>query len=242
MPHIAARIRSLALAFDRLTDRLTARDCVFCGSRRLEGEGLICAGCDAELPRNRPACPACAAPLAVPLAQDLRCGSCQHEPLPFTAAVAPLRYEYPVDAAIRRMKFNAQLYYVPAFRGLIQEAYKALAYAPDAVLPVPLHWRRQAWRGFNQAEELAKPLCRETGLPLLRGVRRIRATPYQSGLDSTARQLNLRDAFAVRGKPTARHVLIVDDVITTGSTAAQLAVCLLESGVESVSVLALARA
>ena len=203
---------------------------------------MICAGCDEELPRNRPACPACAAPLVVPLAQDLRCGSCQLGPRPFAAAVAPLRYEYPVDAAIRRMKFNARLHYVPAFRRLIQEAYGALAYEPDAVLPVPLHWRRQAWRGFNQAEELARPLCRDTGLPLLRGVRRIRATPYQSGLDSAARQRNLRDAFLVCDKPAARHVLIVDDVITTGSTAAQLAACLLESGVESVGVLALARA
>ena len=238
MPHIAERVRSFISVFDRLT----TRDCVFCGNRCLDGEGLICAGCDAELPRNRPACPACAAPRAAPLAQNLRCGSCQLEPPPFTAAVAPLRYEYPVDAAIRRMKFNAQLYYVPAFRSLLREAYDELAHAPDAVLPVPLHWRRQASRGFNQAEELARPLCRDTGLPLLRGVRRIRATPYQSGLDSAARQRNLRDAFAIRGQPAARHVLIVDDVITTGSTAAQLAVCLLESGVESVGVLALARA
>jgi len=238
MPHIAERVRSLASAFDRLT----ARDCVFCGSRCLDGEGSICAGCNGELPKNRPACPACAAPLAVPLPQGLRCGSCQLEPLPFTAAVAPLRYEYPVDAAIRRMKFNARLHYVTAFRGLMREAYDELAEKPDAVLPVPLHWRRQALRGFNQAEELARPLCRDAGLPLLRGVRRIRATPYQSGLDSAARQRNLHNAFVIRGKLAARHVLIVDDVITTGSTAAQLAVCLLESGVENVGVLALARA
>lgn len=238
MLHITKRLKSIASALDRLA----VRDCVFCGSRCLDGEGFICAGCDEELPRNRPRCPACAAPLAMPLAQGLRCGSCQLEPLPFAAAVAPLRYEYPVDAAIRRMKFNAQLYYVPAFRELIREAYEELAYEPDAVLPVPLHWRRQALRGFNQAEELARPLCRDTGLPLLRDVRRVRATPYQSGLDSAARQRNLRNAFATSGKPSARHVLIVDDVITTGSTVAQLAVCLLESGVKSVGVLALARA
>lgn len=162
--------------------------------------------------------------------------------MPFIAAAAPLRYEYPVDAAVRRMKFNARLHYVGAFRGLMREAFDRLGADVDAVLPVPLHWRRHALRGFNQAEELARPLCRETGLPLLPGVRRVRATPYQSGLDSAARHRNLSRAFAVRKRFAARHVLIVDDVITTGSTAARLAACLLESGVESVSVLALARA
>lgn len=237
-----ARVKKPARLLTAVIDRLTGRDCVFCGSRCLAEEDFICAGCDAELPRNQPSCPCCAAPLAVPLACGVPCGSCQLKPMPFAAAAAPLRYEYPIDAAIRRMKFNARLHYVTAFRGLMREAFSRLDCEVDAVLPVPLHWRRRALRGFNQAEELARPLCRETGLPLLRGVRRVRATPYQSGLDSAARRRNLRNAFAVRSGLTARHVLIVDDVITTTSTAARLAACLLESGVESVSVLALARA
>ena len=111
----------------------------------------------------------------------------------------------------------------------------------DAVLPVPLHWRRQALRGFNQAAEIARPLCRQAGLPWLTGVARFRNTPYQSGLSAGRRQRNLHNAFRVHGRIACRHVLVVDDVITTGATCRQVARVLLDAGVPAVSVLAIAR-
>ena len=112
----------------------------------------------------------------------------------------------------------------------------------DAVLPVPLHWRRKALRGFNQAEELSRPLVRERSLPVLRGIVRRRRTRYQSGLTPRQRDSNLSDAFVVKRPPTARHVLIVDDVITTGATTRHLARALHNSGVSRISALAVARA
>ena len=112
----------------------------------------------------------------------------------------------------------------------------------DALLPVPLHWWRHATRGFNQADELCRILQKNHKLPLIRNVTRVRATPYQSGLDARSRRRNLRSAFAARGQINARHVLIVDDVITTGETCRQLAKVLRKNGAEKVSVLAIARA
>ena len=97
-------------------------------------------------------------------------------------------------------------------------------------------------RGFNQARELCKPLRRVLGVRIIDEVSRCHATPSQSGLDAVARQRNLRNAFRVRGRVTAHHVLIVDDVLTTGATCGQLARVLREAGVGRVSVLAVARA
>jgi ComF family protein len=151
-------------------------------------------------------------------------------------------YEFPVDAAIKALKFRRKLFYVPAFADILAQAMCTMPGDVDALVPVPLHWRRQAIRGFNQASELAYAASRKTGLPVLRNVVRHRATPYQSGLAAAHRQRNLQAAFAVRGAIRARHVLIVDDVITTGVTCRQLALILLEAGAREVSVLAIARA
>jgi ComF family protein len=112
----------------------------------------------------------------------------------------------------------------------------------DALLPMPLHWRRQAMRGFNQAFELSRVLQRRSGLPLLRSIRRVRATAFQSGLAAADRRHNLRNAFRAREAVTAKHVLIVDDVITTGETCARLAAVLIAAGAKKVSALAVARA
>ena len=160
---------------------------------------------------------------------------------PFVAAVAPLAYAFPVDAAIKRLKFRRRLFYVPAFVRLLQGAMDRLPDEVDALLPMPLHWRRQARRGFNQAAEIAQGIRRNTGLPVIDNVIRCRHTPFQSGLSAAQRRRNLRWAFRVRGAIRSQHVLIVDDVITTGASCRQLAEVLLEAGVPAVSVLAIAR-
>lgn len=153
-----------------------------------------------------------------------------------------LAYRFPVDVAIKSFKFRRKLYYAPAFAEILGLAAAHLDDSIDALLPVPLHWRRKARRGFNQAEEIAKPLARQLRLPLLGNVVRQRHTPFQSGLDAVARRRNIRGAFYVRRVTGVRHVLIVDDVMTTGATVNQLAATLLQHGVPRVSALVLARA
>jgi len=216
--------------------------CVFCGARRRHGERSICGPCCVDLPWIDSACSRCAAPTVTQLPQGVLCAACQQHPPPFEAAVAPLTYAFPVDAAIKAMKFRRKLSYGPVFANILGASLTKLPAGIDAVLPVPLHWRRQALRGFNQAEELAKPIGRFSGIPLIRNVYRVRATPYQSGLAAERRLGNLQGAFAVRGVLHARHVLVIDDVITTGETCSQIARSLLDAGAARVSILAIARA
>ena len=196
--------------------------CVFCGTRTKKPERHICTGCDVDLPRIESPPPSTASP--------------------FEYDVAPLEYAFPVDAAIKALKFKRRLYYAPAFAELLCEAAARMLADIDAVLPVPLHWRRRWFRGFNQALEIGKPVARHLGVPLVSNVRRMRATPFQSGLSARERARNLRAAFVVRGSLPYQHVLIIDDVITTGTTMRQIARVVKRAGVRKVSALAVARA
>jgi len=147
-----------------------------------------------------------------------------------------------VDHLIQDLKFHARL-------GLARDLGRRLAQAvqargaplPDVVLAVPLHPSRLRERGFNQALELARHCAHDLDVPLRRGLcRRLRATAVQSTLDRRRRHGNLRGAFASAGVP--RHVALVDDVMTTGSTVAEVTRALLAGGAEQVQVWVVARA
>lgn len=225
-----------------IDDAVMPSRCAFCGVRTFTAERDICDGCRGDLPWVEYACERCAQPLIVPLPPATGCAACQALPSALVATVAPLRYEFPVDAGLKALKFKRKLYYGAAFGKLLVKAAERLPGDIDAVLPVPLHWRRKALRGFNQAAELSRPLVRERSLPMLRGIERCRKTRYQSGLTPRQRDGNLRDAFVVKHAPTAAHVVIVDDVITTGATIRHLARALIDRGVSRVSALAVAHA
>lgn len=232
----------LCRALQQLDDSVMPLRCVFCGTRSYPGEGGVCAGCRADLPWIQYACVRCAEPVVIELPRGVNCAACQASPPPFEITVAPLRYEYPVDAGIKALKFGRRLYYAPAFGELLIEEMQRRALQVDALLPVPLHWRRQAFRGFNQATEICRPVAKHYSIPVLSGVVRQRATPFQSGLPASERSTNLQNAFVVKREPGQQHILIVDDVVTSGATARHLAKALLNAGAAKVSVLAVARA
>ncbi len=210
--------------------------CVLCGVH-LHAD-RFCEDCKADLPWIGVACQRC----GVPLLAGTHCAECQSNSPPFDKAFAPLLYTFPIDTALKALKFKRQLFYAPAFGELLLPALGKLFPDADALLPVPLHQRRHAMRGFNQAAELCRPLHMASGIPLIGNVRRARATKPQTGLDATQRHRNLKAAFEVRGSLGFGHPLVVDDVITTGETCRQLAKTLLGAGAEKVSVLAVARA
>ena len=216
--------------------------CAFCGTRTHAHERGICSGCHSELPWLGAACALCAEPLPGTAPPGTACFECQQRSPPFAATAVPLRYEFPVDAGLKALKFRRKLFYAPAFGELLVDATRRLSPEIDALLPVPLHWRRHGWRGFNQATELCKPLARRLELPIIGGVARRRATQSQSALAAERRQSNLRGAFIVRKDLAGQNVVLVDDVITTGATVRELAATLLDSGAASVSVVAVARA
>jgi ComF family protein len=230
MSRWAAPLRGLGQAL------LPAR-CLVCDERGVLGQDL-CADCRAALPWNRPACPRC----ALPLARDApACGSCLRRPPPFGTSCAAFRYSFPLDRLLPRFKFHADL---AAGRLLVQLMAEALADAPRplALVPVPLHPARLRQRGYDQALELARPLARRLALPLCADrLRRRRATGAQTRLDARARRRNVHGAFEVTG-PLPAHVVLVDDVMTTGATLAECARTLQRAGVARVDVWVVARA
>jgi len=200
----------------------------------------LCAGCAAELPRNRSCCARCALPLATPAAL---CGECQRRAPPWSAAWAPFRYAWPLDRLESRYKFGRDLAAGRVLSALWQAEPRAVA-LPELILPVPLHRGRLRQRGYNQALELAKPLAKTFGIPLRCDLlQRRRATSAQTELDAASRRRNLRGAFALRaGTVLPAHVAILDDVMTTGTTLAECARVLKRAGAQRVDVWALARA
>jgi len=170
------------------------------------------------------------------------CGRCLARPPPWEAAFSLLRYDYPADSAIKSLKYGARLAVGRVLGELMAERLAGRA-LPAVIVPVPLHPVRERERGFNQATELARPLAAALGLMLDAGLcRRVRATPSQSALDRRTRARNLRGAFVLRRALDADEIAIVDDVVTTGATAAALTHTLRRAGARRVEIWSAARA
>jgi ComF family protein len=198
-----------------------------------------------------PRCCLCAFPGAS-LDLDL-CVFCRAD-LPWLSAQTPgsilaLRFARPVDDLIRELKYHGVNANARVLGVLLAQAVQERGGPPPTLLvPVPLHAARLRERGFNQAAAIARYAGRMLGVPSAPGVvRRVRDTPSQTSLSVGERHRNVRGAFAVssaralRRLLVARHVAIVDDVVTTGSTVDELKRTLLAAGVEQVEVWAVAR-
>ncbi len=217
----------------RAYDFLFPPACVFCS----EPGAFVCQPCKDDLDQNTIACPRC----AVSTVEPSVCGACLKKPPSFDQAIVPWRYAFPLDEALRRFKFHARLHFVPAFLELLAPSLPDLPGDVDFVQPMPLHWRRRASRGFNQAEELARPIARRLEVRLIDSVRRSVSAVPQSTLSRKDRQRSLAGHFTPRRAIPRGHILVVDDVVTTGATADALSRCLKKGGAERVTVLALAR-
>jgi len=233
-------VKQIRHMLNYLQGRIFADACVFCD--QFADTGRICSDCQCLLPWNRQFCERCGQVTHAAQPPGVACATCQARAPPFDKARAPLIYAFPVDAALKAIKFKRQLWYVPPFAALLLRTLEDEFSSVDALLPVPLHRARQMTRGFNQAAELCGPLRQATGLPVISQVRRSRATKAQTGLHADQRRKNLQNAFAVTGKLRCRHPLIIDDVITTGETCSQLALTVLAAGAATVNVLTVARA
>lgn len=169
------------------------------------------------------------------------CEAC--ESLLELAATTDAIFEYggPIAHAIHRFKYQGHSDLSSALGSLMAEGAARWAGEVDAVVPVPLHWRRRRSRGFDQAALLAKPIARSLEVPaLLRGLRRVRHTPSQVDLPHHERQQNVAGAFAPARLGSVGRVLLVDDVRTTGATLRAASHALEVAGVHKVRTLVLA--
>jgi len=217
---------------------LLPQHCLLCGVPSGRDEPL-CTPCKTDLPRLQLACEQC----ALPLPELGLCGACQRHPPAFQRCVCPLLYREPVTTLITALKFRRRLETAALLAGLIAARVQRNGDTlPELLIPVPLHPQRLRERGYNQALLLARPLSHRLNLPLENtACRRIRHQPTQLGLSRAQRKRNLRSAFTVTGLAAVKHVAIVDDVLTTGSTANALASALTAAGVPRVDLWIAAR-
>lgn len=220
--------------FAALLDALPGQ-CSLC---RGWGRGALCVDCRRSASALQPRCLRCA--IAVPADQPL-CGACLREPPPFERTFAALDYAEPWSGLIRRFKFHGHSELAGLFAGLLREALRD-AGEVDRVVPAPLAESRLRERGFNQSWELARRLGPRADAQLLL---RIRDTPHQAELPLERRAANVRGAFAVeplrRHEVEGRRIAVVDDVLTSGATAAEMARTLLQAGARAVDLWVLAR-
>ena len=209
--------------------------CRFCSAPG----AAICPDCLRELPRL-PAdrCSWC----ALPVNADGDCPVCSIEAPSYDYTYCPFVYTTPLAEAISAWKFHTGLDWTGALaRAWISAWENGTPAKPEALLPVPAHPARLRERGYNQAALLARHWGRHLRVPVRDVLRRTRNTPHQVGGSRDQRRANLQSAFSVQAKLPA-HVALVDDVLTTGSTAEALAKLLKSWGVERVDLWILARA
>lgn len=208
----------------KLGARLFGGSCFLC---RGDAEALLCAACDADLPRlDGPLCPRC----ALPSPAGAACGRCLAQPPAYDGTTAALAYRFPADVLVQALKFRGELALAALLGGLIA-ARVAGAEPIDCLVPVPLSRRRLKERGFNQALEIAREIARRAGVRLEVDLcERTLDTPEQVGLPLEERAKNVRGAFRCARPLVAARVAVVDDVMTTGSTLQEVAAALKAAG------------
>ena len=222
-----------------LADWWLPRVCRLCGIE-MNRDIDLCGPCERSLAWNATPCPRCGLPQ--PPGATGCCPQCINEPPPFRATITPLLFEGAVRRWIHGAKSSRGLGEAKLLGGLLARGVaSAGAAVPDALVPVPLTTARLLRRGHNQAVLLAAPLARRFRIPVQHGnLRRRRGGRPQRGQSKSARARSVRGAFRGPGA-AAGHLAIVDDVMTTGATAAEFASTLLAAGAERVDVWAVAR-
>jgi len=226
---------------DRLLDAILPWRCVVC-SLSCSRPG-ICASCKSTMPWNSPACIQCGLPLANE--HDQRCGACLGCSPACDFVVSPLLFEFPVNRLVHRFKFKRDLASGSVLACLMLEKLRlADSGSPDLVIPVPMHRWRLMCRGLNPAFVLARQLGRSLHIPVaVHDLQRHRHTRTQTGLDAARRRRNLKGAFRWSGRTLKnRSVVLVDDVMTTGSTITECSRVLRRAGARRVSAWTIARA
>jgi ComF family protein len=206
----------------------------------------VCSACLAS-PRPLAAehsCQLCQTPFvdAFPLDEQGLCARCRGNEAGFDAAFSYGSYEGSLRELVRLFKYSQiETLAKPLGRLMVRAIPPHQRF--DAVIPMPMHWYRRWKRGFNQAELLAQPVARAYGLRVIQPLRRVRLGKVQASLSGAERRTNLTNAFRLRNAERLRgkRVLLVDDVLTTGSTLHTAAHALKSAGVEHVTALTLAR-
>ncbi len=217
---------------------LLPQDCELCGVALKANSDLgTCEPCLADLPwHQQSCCPQC----ALPSFNGAVCGDCLQSSPDFDSTIALFSYSFPADRMIQKLKYQSSLQLGELFGKLLARRYfnspKLL------IIPMPLHPQRLNERGFNQSLEIAKVLAKITGYPLdYTSCQRTKFSPPQASLPLKDRIKNMKNAFACNTDLSGQHVLLLDDVMTTGASLNELAKTCKKAGALSVSCAVIAR-
>jgi ComF family protein len=237
--------------FDRIREAATGLlyppHCAACGIPVGAMSGLLCRDCRRARTRlTGPRCKVCSQPYGGEVPDGFRCMNCGDLDLAFDFATSAYRSRGVVRELVHRFKYGRQMHLRHLLGRMLAEGFrdKRLGWDPvEALVPVPLHPTKKREREFNQAEVLARVAARRLGLPLHDLLQRRRYTMTQTNFHRDERFANLAGAFALRrgAEVEGRRLALVDDVLTTGSTADACARVLLEAGATAVVVITVAR-
>src|SRR5216110_394636 len=221
--------------------------CTICGGNVRAGE-YLCNRCEAKAVRiAAPFCQKCSEPFEGSITNEFTCANCAHRTIYFDAAVSAYRGRGIVREIIHEFKYGRQIHLrhlVGRWLNSALDDERLRGHRFDVIAPVPLHPARQRERGFNQASLLAELLSAQTSIRCKPLLKRIRYTTTQTALDRSERMDNLHNAFRLRKNADVRGlcVLLIDDVLTTGSTLSECARVLKRAGAISVHAATAARA
>lgn len=208
--------------------------CFLCHSQ--ETARLLCPACLVTVNqlRIKTACPQCGQPAAT---NNTPCGHCLKNRPAYDRIIAPFLFTYPLDALVRKFKYASAYHFAKFLTQLLPPVQPPAA---DCVIPMPLHPERERWRGFNQSREL----CKALRLPYREAyLQRVKHTEMQAKLSGRAARIkNIKGAFRAGIEVYNQTILLVDDIVTSGSTVHEASRTLKKAGAQSVIVFALARA
>ena len=243
--------QNLRLCSRTFIDLLFPWQCVLCGYDDPQLQAPLCAECRTELLNTASQiqaqlCSRCALPVGPFVQFQGGCASCRHHPLGFDRVLTLGFYEGSIRHLCLFLKHERNAWLAHWLSGLVVQALSVqLAALPreTCIVPIPLHWRRSLARGYNQAEALASELSSQLHLELQRSLRRIRSTGNLKEMSAKQRKEAMRGVFQVRTGHVVkeRHILLVDDILTTGATCGSAARTLKQAGARHVSVLVLGR-
>jgi ComF family protein len=212
------------------------QQCLLCAAPA--GNDGICRDCNADLPwQIDPCCPVC----ALPSGTGEVCGACLQHPPALDATLAPLKYQFPINLVLQRYKYAGLLAVSEVTGELLASSLRGKP-KPDLIIPMPLHSTRLLERGFNQATEIARVVASKLDIPMeLRACSRTRPTKPQAGLSLQERKRNLQGVFACRQPLAGKHVVLLDDVMTTGASLNELARTVKDAGAARVECWVVAR-
>jgi ComF family protein len=210
--------------------------CAVCG----RGSVLLCEGCAGALPRaDGRRCDTCWLPL-----RGAYCFGCAEYSAHLGRLRSALRYEGGVIHLVHAFKFGGQSSLAPSLGSILTDAYRRYGLSPDVIVPVPLTRARGRFRGYNQALLMANEVSKPAGVPVVQALRRTgHPNPQARSASAEERRRNVEGVFSLAGDAdvAGAHVLLIDDVATTGATLNACAAVLLEAGAASVCALTLAR-